>query len=180
MLNLSANALQLGDCGLFVHKIHWFLDTQHSTADPILGGFIVQYMTASFSVAFCDGTPLHMGVPSPFPDPAQWPFYEAWTIAPGGRSPDRLPNLAFDDYWQMPDFGRCTAGIISFTGVAEYYDGQSLPPYFQPAPGGPGGLLSTSRYFTPYGPPTSSVTRTLTASWNCCCDPQKTIVIITP
>lgn len=166
-----------GQCGAFSWAVQLRLNADGPAADAALGGIIVQNVTATFSVTDCAGTPIDILAlskpPSTFPrlDPADWPFYEGWTIPPGARRPV-VPARFRDknDIWSMPEFPTCTKGTIVISGSADYYDGAELPADFLPNPVGPGGELPTARGFVPpFTPPTSGpLIRTLTATWNCC------------
>jgi hypothetical protein len=169
-----------GPCGQFYSWITWSLDSNRGSSDPIAGGTIVQYVSASFSVRLCDraSSPFTFGGPSTVNvSPGNWPFYEAWYIPPGQHHPPRVRTPAVDDVWSMPSFGEGTKGSITITATAGYYDGQTLPLGFSPGNAGyPGNSLPTSSFFDPPGPATSTVTRTMTATWNCCCHIENTRV----
>ncbi len=170
--------LNAGPCGNFSWKITWSLAQNQGHADPDIGGIIVQVVQAYFNVRLCDTAQsrFHFGPPSKLNvNPSDWPFYELWSIPPDKSHPVRT-GTPWDDYWQMPDFGEGTQGTITIIGKADYFDGQSPPWYFQPDPGSPSGELPTSRWFDSPAPPTSSVFRTLTATWNCCCHTGRTKV----
>jgi RHS repeat-associated protein len=169
----------VSNCGFFTYSILWFLSTRHPAADAVAGGMVVQLVSVSIDARNCQGSKLTLGPPSTLPDPQRWPIYEGWTIAPGGRSPGRSEGQQHDDRWIMPSFGLHSRGSITITGKADYFDGETLPWYFQPDPASPSGGLPTSTFFIPPGEPTSSVIRVLKAEWDCCCKERDTVVTVT-
>jgi hypothetical protein len=167
----------VGDCGAFIYRSTWSLDRDASTADPSLGGLIVQFVDATFDVTLCDDNNTAYPFHSPSRvHPEDWPFYEAWSIPPGKSRP--FPG--FHDFWQMSSFGVGSQGSITIQGTADYFDGETIPWYFSVGNAGPpNNGLPTSSTFTPPGAPSSTVTRTLTATWNCCCNSPSRRTIVT-
>ena len=180
-LTFFGSIVSRGECGGFIYKSGWELDAGRGTADQSVGGIIIQNVQATFAVRLCDEkkSPFHFGPPSLNPvNPGDWPFYEAWSIPPGKSRPSKSSG-GYNDFWQMPTFGVGTQGSITITGVADYFDGQQLPWYFSPGNAGPSGSeLPTSNWFSPPGSPTSSVTRTLTVIWDCCCSKSQNQISI--
>jgi hypothetical protein len=173
-----------GNCGDFTSVITWSLkddDGNYTKSDA--GGVIIHNVSVSFNVTMCDpqNTPYHFGPPQlNKTDPSWWPFYEAWTIPPySGRPTQQFENGPYrggNDKLQMGNFGPGTQGSITITASAGYYYGQPLPFNFAPGYAVPAGSLPSASW-NPLDPaitPTSSVSRTVTASWNCCCHIEKT------
>jgi hypothetical protein len=157
-------------------------------ADSTVGGIIVQLVTASFAITDCRGGTLGRPVALPPPvDPDWWPLYEAWQVNPGRTRTSGFTDqgIRTDDNWDMPSFdessvGVPTRGTITITGIADYYDGQVLPADFAPTGEPPTGLLPTSKFFWPAFPGSGAITRTLVATWDCCCvDPKDKVTKIT-
>lgn len=167
-------------CGSFRHRIYWEL--QQGKSDATVGGTIVQHVNATFDVWHCGppATRYFFYFFSPVSlDPSDWPFYEAWTIPPSEARPniDRHLFGGYDDSFQMPTFGVCTRGTIVITATAEYYDGFTLPLNFGVDNAGPPrNGLPTADSFLPPGFPDSSVSRTVTATWDCCTARRRTTV----
>ena len=168
ILHVSTATPQPAECGAFSWLAIWVLDPAHPSANPVSGGLIVQYVSATFDIAQdAEGTPAHLGPPRAHPlYPEDWPFYEAWHIPPGRPR----PSNGYDDLWAMPSF-EGTKGTFTIVAQADYYDGADIPWNFVSGGAGPGSnQLPTSGYFIPPGASTSTVSRSLTASWNCLCD----------
>ena len=135
---------------------------------------IVQRMAWTFSPSPCGdlfGLLGTVGITAGFatlPNGILAPYWEAWGVHAGASD---AYSGGGDDSWHMPDFpfGGDTRGSVTIQGDATYYPNVPFPPdnfYTNPGPAGTG-------FWTPTDPNltggTGTVTRSLTATWNCCC-----------
>jgi RHS repeat-associated protein len=164
-LNYTTKDKTAGECGGFNWTIHWKLKKAKSNSS------IVQHTQWSFSVSFCPPTegPVDLRPGLGGLDPNLFSSYwEAWGVQAGATD---SYSGGGDDSWHLPDipFGDGTEGTVTIHGHATYYSNVPFPPhgfYTSPGPAGTG-------FWTPNDPGltggSGTVTRTLTAKWNCCC-----------
>lgn len=180
VLQVAGGQPRPGNCGSFIWTATWSLGPYPEAADSIFGGIIVQHVSASFDITDCRGQQLGRPVTMPSNiNPNSWPLFEAWTVPPGRpRTTEFLDRGSpIDDSFQFAPFdernvGVPTRGTIVITGVADYYDGQSMPDHFVATGQPPTHGLPTSSYFWPLVPGSGAITRTLVATWDCCCNTE--------
>lgn len=99
--------------------------------------------------------------------PANFASYrEAWHVSANSSTPD-APLLG--DKFSSGGFGNGTKGTLTIYGEASYLDGITLPASFVQTSGPAGDLQWTSRGDTGL-PTTTSVIRSVTATWDCSCN----------
>jgi RHS repeat-associated protein len=155
-----------GDCGSFLWKIKWSLISPSRQ-----GGWIVQHVVAKVDATDCKGSKINYNT-------SGWPLWEAWPVHQSNKITDLNVNGAsYDDNFEFgfdpnnpnPPLGVCTKGTITITGDAEYYDGLTLPSTFVSGGAKNAGSLKSTQIDPGQLPGgTGSITRRLTATWNCC------------
>lgn len=160
----TEKAPQPGTCGTFSP---WVI-TWHLSDAAKMGGYVIQHMRIKFNVTDCKGNKISK------PD---YDYYEAisWIYSGGLQT----GNKGDDQWFNTMKNSILTKGSVTFEGTATFYDNGLSPKGFSPGNGfgngpgqGPWGYAPHSS--GPPSPPSSwsgngSVSRTLTASWNCCC-----------
>jgi uncharacterized protein RhaS with RHS repeats len=154
------------ECGAFTFDIWWKVKGKLSPN----GGSVYQHMNWSFNVTDKDGKPMQQFVISQL-GTDDFDYWEAWSIKTSGDSTlHGTSGYDRDDRWSMIQLDG-TKGTVLITGNAYYADNDIVT--WRPK----NGPLS---WYAPYqktygGPsnPAASLTRTLTASWDCCCGSKK-------
>ena len=136
---------------------------------------MVQRVDLARDVKDCSGKPSNAGGP----DPAWFPFWEAWPINKGQKVTKYAEGGDVEDDTFASGEIPSTKGTLTAKGAPEFYEGLVLPAHFKVTNKAPTWILPTTKSAPTLVGGTGAISHGLTATWDCCGGADKTTKVTT-